>query len=226
VPSWVHDESTLVVKEYGGPDDHVPPPPEEAPELEEPTPEDVPGETVTSYSSYYASQSGAEISKEEAKGRLSVVDLRIKFYQHKYIGNAAPSAEMVKAFEPTVNSTSDQDFTPIFLAHARLYTFADMRLIYPLKSLALHKLQQTLIVFRLCKWRVGDVVKLARYAYDQGPDRSKTGSLDELRQLVVEYMACKVRHIGEHKDFKALLEEGGEFVADFWRVVSKYLLKV
>jgi hypothetical protein len=43
---------------------------------------------------------------------------------------------------------------------------------------------------------------------------------------VVEYMACEVDTIGKHKDFKTLLEEGGEFVTDFWGIVSKYLLKV
>lgn len=73
--------------------------------------------------------------------------------------------------------------------------------------------------------RVGDVVELARYAYDNGPDRSKAGSANELRQLVVEYMAYEVDTIGKHIAFQALLEEGGEFVTDFWAIVSRYLFK-
>jgi hypothetical protein len=151
--------------------------------------------------------------------------LRSQFQMRDYLGDPAPDADILKDFEPKPNSEADQDFTPVFLAHVRLYTFADMRLIYPLKSLALHKLQQTLIVFRLFDQRVGDIIKLARYAYDHEPDRSAEGVVNELRQLVVEYMAYQVQIVGKHQEFKALLEEGGEFVTDFWSVVSKYLLK-
>lgn len=112
----------------------------------------------------------------------------------------------------------------MFLAHARLYIFAEMRLVYPLKTLALQKLHKSLMSFQLYNQRVGDVVKLARCAYEHGTDRSKGGAINELRQLVVEYMACEVDIIGKHKDFKLLLEDGGEFVTDFWGIVSKYLL--
>jgi hypothetical protein len=154
-----------------------------------------------------------------------ISSLRSQFHMRDYLGDPAPDADILKDFEPKPNSEADQDFTPVFLAHVRLYTFADMRLIYPLKRLALHKLQQTLIVFRLFDQRVGDIMKLARYAYDHGPDRSAEGVVNELRQLVVEYMAYQAEIVGKHPDFKALLEDGGEFVTDFWSVVSKYLLK-
>lgn len=71
---------------------------------------------------------------------LHLAALRSKF-QRRYLDNTpAPSAHLLAGFEPVSNNASNQDFTPIFLAHARLYTFADIRLIHPLKELALYKL--------------------------------------------------------------------------------------
>lgn len=100
-----------------------------------------------------------------------------------------------------------------------------MRLIYPLKNLALHKLHATLLAFQLYEQRVGDVVQLARYAYDHGPDRGKAGEVGELRELVVEYMVCEVETVRKHQAFGMIMEEGGEFVMDFWGLEARYLLR-
>lgn len=61
----------------------------------------------------------------------------------------------LESFGLQFNASSEQDFTPIFTAHARLYTFADMRLVEPLKNLAFNKLCKTLMGFRLYDQRVG-----------------------------------------------------------------------
>jgi hypothetical protein len=37
-------------------------------------------------------------------------------------------------------------------------------------------------------------------------------------------MACEVDVIGKHDDFRTLMEGGGEFVSDFWGIVTRYLL--
>ncbi|KAI4652836.1 uncharacterized protein J4E78_007663 [Alternaria triticimaculans] len=147
--------------------------------------------------------------------------LRQRFRQREYLMSQEPKTIMLERFLPPENSAPEQDFTPIFLAHARLYTFACMRLIDPLKRLALHKLHQTLLKFKLYDRRVGDVVELARYAYDNGEDRKPDGSIEDLRKLVVEYIACEVSTIGKHEAFAPLLQEGGEFVVDFWRIIAK-----
>lgn len=150
---------------------------------------------------------------------LSVQDTRSNFEKHDYLPNGDPKKSMLQNFEPRSNSNAQQNYTPIFLAHARLYTFAGMRLVDSLKQLALHKLHRTLLDFQLYYQRVGDVLALARYAYENGPDRGADGKLDELRELVVEYMAGEVATLGKHGDFVKLLEEGGEFVGDFWALV-------
>jgi hypothetical protein len=240
-PSWVHDESA-------SDDDHW----SDSPVAEEPlpTPTDVPEETLepdpepgpdpepepevvgmrqfstVSISPRAAVSTSGKRKKSKGKKVYDMARLRSKFRMHHYIDDPAPNADMIREFKPESNSAVDQDFTPVFLAHAHLYTFADMRLIYPLKELALHKLYTTLLGFKLYNQRVGDVVKLARYAYDNGPDRSTGGTVNDLREMVVEYMACEVETVGKHDDFKALLEDGGEFATDFWAIVFKYLLMV
>jgi hypothetical protein len=39
--------------------------------------------------------------------------------------------------------------------------------------------------------------------------------------LVVEYIASELSTLKDHKDFVDLLEEGGEFVVDFWRIAVR-----
>lgn len=158
--------------------------------------------------------------KAKKKGKRVISrNPRARFQERNYL-SGVPSELLSKGFEAKSNSELEQNFTPVFLAHARLYTFAEMRLIDPLKDLALSKLHKTLLGFKLYHQRVGDIVELARYAYENGPDRSEDGTSNALRQLVVEYMACEIHAVGKHKAFRSFLEEGGEFVSDFWDVVS------
>lgn len=63
------------------------------------------------------------------------------------------------------NKDSLEDYTPVFLGHARLYIFAEERMIDDLKTLCLHKLHKTLMSFTLCEDRRTDIVELVRYAY-------------------------------------------------------------
>ncbi|PVH90067.1 hypothetical protein DM02DRAFT_678817 [Periconia macrospinosa] len=118
--------------------------------------------------------------------------LRSSFDKRNYLSTGDPKAGMLQSFEPQYNSSSRPNFTPVLLAHARLYTFADMRLIQPLRSLTLHKLHITLKDFRLYDQRVDDVLELARYAYEHGLDRTSDETIDDLRNLVVQYIACEL----------------------------------
>lgn len=60
------------------------------------------------------------------------------------------------------------------------------------------------------------MIELARYAYEHGEDRKADGTIEELRKLVVEYIACEISKFGKHEGFKKLLEEGGELAGDIW----------
>ncbi|EUC32209.1 hypothetical protein COCCADRAFT_99288 [Bipolaris zeicola 26-R-13] len=147
--------------------------------------------------------------------------VRAHFDTRSYLAAEDPRTVMLVTFEPKHNIAPNQDFTPVFLGHARLYTFACMRGVDPLRRLTLHKLHRTLLGFQLYSRRVWDIVELARYAYNQGEDRKVDGTKDELRQLVLEYIVREVTVFGKHPAFLLLLEEGGEFVVDFWSLVSK-----
>ncbi|KAH8639340.1 hypothetical protein IG631_07110 [Alternaria alternata] len=159
-------------------------------------------------------------AEKKTKSAKKTYALRKSFDERSYLTPNEPKTAMLNSQMPESNTALEQDFTPVFLAHARLYTFACMRLIDPLKRLTLHKLHRTLHSFRLYNQRVGDVIELARYAYDHGENRKSDGTIEELRKLVVEYIACEVSTIGKHEAFMPLLQEGGEFVVDFWRIIA------
>lgn len=231
VPTWVKDEGYIaenvpvppeagVEEEYPdipGPE-AVPAPPveEELPDVPESVP--VPEPPVELDDDDTPVWRESRVFASQFFTRLSRMSLRTKFDKRNCLTSNEPQKSMVAAFQPCENTAPDEDFTPVFLAHARLYTFACMRLVDPLKRLTLHKLHETLLSFKLYKRRVGDVVELARYAYTQGEDRKDDGTKDELRQLVVEYIVLEVDTFGKHPAFVDLLHEGGEFVVDFWNL--------
>jgi len=156
---------------------------------------------------------------------ISRTPLRTQFNSRNYLIDSGPKALILQHFEPKPNSAVDQNFAPVLLAHARLYCFAHLRLIAPLKALTLHKLHKTLLNFKSYAKRVGDIIELARYAYSNPdlPDRSDDGTLDDLRKLVVEYIVCEIDTIGKYDEFVKYMEEGGEFVGDFWRMARDYM---
>jgi hypothetical protein len=156
--------------------------------------------------------------------RTSSTQLQNQFNNRNYPLHDCSRDGIFMGFQPVTNNTAEQCFTPVFLAYARLYNFAHLRLVTSLKTLTLSKLHQTLLCFKLYRDRIGDVIVLARYAYSDLdlPNRGDDGTLDELRMLVVEYIVCALDIIGEHDEFIKLMEEGGEFVGDFWRLARKY----
>lgn len=122
---------------------------------------------------------------------------------------------------PKPNTPVTQNFVSVFLAHASLYTFADMRMVYLLKNLVLYKLHKTLVCFELYPERLGDIIELAKYAYEHGEDRSEDGLIDALRDMIANYIACERKVLSKHTVFRDLMDRGGEFAGDFWDIVSK-----
>jgi hypothetical protein len=129
---------------------------------------------------------------------------------------------LLDSYKVVENTSPREDFTPVFLAHARLYVFADKYGIESLKLLVLGKIQQTLVGFKCFGTRLDDVVESVRFSYcnDNTPDEGD----DQLRALVLQFVTCKQDKIGESESFLALLEEGGPLVRDFWLSIRKGLL--
>lgn len=143
--------------------------------------------------------------KKEAKDKMG--KSAKKKGVRKYFWNAPRPS-----FHPRTNCESCEDYTEVFLCHARLYVFAEKYDIAPLKKLSVNRLHQTLSVFTLYKERVGDIVDLMQYSYANTVHRSSFD--DPLRSLVIHYAASVVENLVQSSRFKALLEEPGELASD------------
>lgn len=107
-------------------------------------------------------------------------------------------------------------------SHARLYIFAHRFMIAPLQKLCLHKLHRDLTSLKLDETIVSELIELLQFTYQNTSSDAKIGSGHteagvgkELRSLVITYAACKAEKLVKYKEFKAMLTEGGELVADF-----------
>ncbi|KAE8322350.1 hypothetical protein BDV39DRAFT_218654 [Aspergillus sergii] len=130
---------------------------------------------------------------------------------------AAHEMASKKTFAPRGNTQLNEDFTPVFLGHARLYVLADKYGIESLTQLVLEKLRQTLNDFKLSAANVTDIIELVRFTYAHTP-RLVTRR-NELRTLVMMFIISSIGQIGETESFQELLGDGGDFVVDFWQIV-------
>lgn len=112
---------------------------------------------------------------------------------------------------------------PIY--HARLYVFANMYMIQPLKDLVLHKLSRDLEAFDFKNDSTGEFADLFRYVYmnTSGDDDDSMGTGSELRDLVVTYAASNAEFLVRNKAFVEVLEQGGEGASTFAVFMAKRL---
>ncbi|EXJ60379.1 hypothetical protein A1O7_04531 [Cladophialophora yegresii CBS 114405] len=115
-------------------------------------------------------------------------------------------------WRPTTNSDDSEDYTLVFLCHAKLYVFADKYSVEPLLNLVLQKLRLNLSRFILHSRRIGDVVELLQYAYENTADYRD--GIDRLRDMVTDYVVCHLEKIVGHSDFGKLLKENGDVAKD------------
>lgn len=141
-----------------------------------------------------------------------------KSFDDKSFGN--PSSDIVQ--QPIITPTSKTVYSSVLLTHGRLYVVAMKYDIASLKTLVLRKIHKPLLSLTLYSSRVSDVVGLLRYIYSDDPQ--VTAEDDELRKLLVHYVGCEMDTLGNSHEFAALLEEGGAFVRDVWKMVYGHLL--
>ncbi|KAJ5396992.1 hypothetical protein N7509_005105 [Penicillium cosmopolitanum] len=107
---------------------------------------------------------------------------------------------------------------PVFLGQAKLYVLADKYGIEPLRRLIILKLYRTLSTFKLYDTGVVSIIEFVRFVYLNTPP-NHGGQVDPLRNMVTRYVISVLGKIGENQYFQELLEDGGPFVADFWRII-------
>lgn len=111
----------------------------------------------------------------------------------------APASSVV--FTPRQNTTSSEDYTEVFLCHAKLYVVGDNWLIPQLKQLTLHRLYATLRDFFLHPSRIQDICVLAEYVFEH------TTPGDEMRDLVIIYFASVIDQVTDCGGVEALMNK-------------------
>ncbi|OCL02376.1 hypothetical protein AOQ84DRAFT_434418 [Glonium stellatum] len=207
-PPCIIEENTSGISEIQPKSPPPPPPPVALPDTNEIIVEADVGWAFSSPSS--------KKSKYSKKG----IGKLAKLFDDRVFSSILPRQRIINLCEPISNSDEQEDYTPVFLAHARLYVFADKYGIESLKSLSLQKLHKTLKNFTLYRARVGDILKLVQYAYEHTADYGN----DSLRVIVAEYILCEIDTIGKTRKFSDLMEEGGAFVRDFWKLLQQHVL--
>lgn len=186
--------------------------------VEEPMPEEAPAATTEfdgwgGWNKFTAHQSGINMNLSSHHGKQ---DMRKSFINRKY---DVPATTFSTA-PPRSNQGPLEDYSEVFLSHARVYIFADKYDIESLKQLALQNLHQTLAIYTLYPERCRDIIALIRYSYTHTADRGER--IDGLRALLTHYMGIEMAILAQDEGFKTLLlEEEGAVLGDFLKMVTQ-----
>lgn len=136
--------------------------------------------------------------------------------QFEDLNYSIPDSRDISCIRP--NRGDLEDYTKVFLSHARIYVFAEKYDIKALKMLALHKLHKTLAIYTLFPKRITDIVALLKYVYAN--TGVLEGSIDDMRALLTHYMGCEMEILISADELKALLKEDGTLLDDFLKIVE------
>ena len=162
-------------------------------------------------------QGGFEKSKKSKKIKKSKTKQELKeaFLSRKYIVHR----DMISIPPTRANRAANENYTEVFLSHARLYVFAEMYDIQILKTLAVEELHNMLAIFTLHPERTGDIIALLRYVY---ANTIPTKGGKDLRTLLTDYVEYEMKLLMKDKKFNdVIIEEGGALLDDFMRMVAK-----
>ncbi|RDA92664.1 hypothetical protein CP533_3733 [Ophiocordyceps camponoti-saundersi (nom. inval.)] len=120
------------------------------------------------------------------------------------------------AYKARANKCQAENYTEVFLAHARLYIFSDRYGLERLAQIALLKLHKLLLRFHFFKERAGDLVPLIALVF--------TGPVPEvIRHLVGLYAACKVKKLWKNEEFRELVGRCSELSTALLGFIVKYV---
>lgn len=167
---------------------------------------------------------GSGFGRSTKKSKKTKKALLRESFNHREYSPTTSGQMFVDSCRIHANGGPEEDFTRVFLGHARLYVLAEKYGVEHLKKLVLHKIHKTLVSFTLHETRIGDVVELAQYIYSTENIPDQDQQIDELRALVVFYMVCEMDVLSGSEKFLSFLECGGLFVRDFWMKTKSHYL--
>lgn len=159
---------------------------------------------------------GSAFTSEEKKSRKEV--LKKSFQKLRFYGDE----DKYLPIPPRCNLNPTEDYTEVFLSHARVYAFADKYDIQPLGRCALAQLHETLKIFKVWPSCVQDILKLVRFVYDNIP--SSSGEAEKIRAMLSQYIGYEMENFIHETEFQNLLQENGEFLRDFCLTVEKRIV--
>ena len=116
------------------------------------------------------------------------------------------------------NKGPEEDYTEVFLGHARMYVFAEKYDIQPLKKLALQKLQHQLAIHTLYAERTEEILALVNYVYANTAEMLDGN--DGIRAMLVHYMGVEMANLVKNGELKIMMQENGELLGDFLNMVA------
>ncbi|PPJ53240.1 hypothetical protein CBER1_11888 [Cercospora berteroae] len=113
------------------------------------------------------------------------------------------------------NEEPCEEYTDVLLCHAKLYVLADTYDVERLRMLSLNKLHSTLCAFTLYRERTEDISRVLEYTYDHTSERD--GNVDDMRVVMIEYIACKLEAFVHDPRFAELIKGSNSISFDLMR---------
>ena len=171
------------------------------------------------YSSRWEHSRG--LTKFTRRGKKGVKRASRRVLRESFIKrNPSVRKEAISICPPRHNQASNEDYSEVFLSHARVYVFAEKYDIQSLKALALDELHCTLQNFELHPERTGDIIALLRYIY------ANTGEIvdgvEDMRTVLKHYIGFEMDILMKNEDFgHVIIEDGGALLRDFLKMVEQ-----
>ena len=128
--------------------------------------------------------------------------------------------QAIRISTPRPNQASDEDYTEVFLSHARVYVFAEKYDIQLLRALALDELHGTLQNFNLHPERTGDIIALLRYVYANTGESAD--GVEDMRTVMKHYVGFEMDTLMKDNAFgDFMVEDGGALLGDFLKMVEQ-----
>lgn len=125
---------------------------------------------------------------------------------HKFLDeNGIMFPTSTSVFPARKNIEGCEDYTGVFLCHAKLYVVADTYDVPALKQLSLHRLHATLKEFTLYPSRLDDIATLAKYVFEN------TVPEDKIRDMITLYYACIIEDARKSEGLKSLIHDVPDF---------------